>query len=137
MEYGDGAVFKFVIWLFVIYGINQIITEASIFSYFRKHVRNKFIKEIVNCILCNSVWVSFFVSYCLWSPIGSIFKTELFYSDISGVAICFAKAFPEIQNFIISSLNFILKIISMFFDGMMGSACVWFLHIIERKLSKG
>ncbi len=97
-----------VLWSLAIYGITQIITEASIFENVRNFLTDSnnrifnFFGKLVSCFLCASVWVSFLLSVWVFSP-------SLFF-------------WPY------------LSIGSFFIDGMIGSTIVWFLHIYENKL---
>ena len=128
--------YKFIFWVFSIYGINQIIVESTLFSSIRKNTKFAFFKSIINCFLCNSVWVAFLVSYLIWSPFRQAFTTDLYSSDISYVFFKYAERYEDLTDILIPLLHFIIKIISMFFDGMIGSAIVWIIHAYEIKLIK-
>lgn len=97
-----------VIWSLAIYGITQIITEATIFEWLRSTFSNskndvdKFFGKLISCFLCCSVWVGFLLSVWVWSP-SSILWPEIPFGNV-------------------------------FIDGMIGSTIVWFLHIYENKL---
>lgn len=94
------------LWLASIYGITQIIVDASIFE----PVRNFFLSRkgflnwfgsLVDCFLCTSVWVSAFASLTLYSPTIHVFgECEYLFMNV-------------------------------FFDAMIGSALVWFMRIWE------
>jgi hypothetical protein len=94
-----------VLWALAIYGITQIITEATIFEWLRNRLTPyKFFGKLVTCFLCASVWISFFLSAWVFSP------SAVLWSDL-------------------------YMIESTFIDGMIGSTIVWFLHVYENKLS--
>jgi hypothetical protein len=103
-------ILKLAIWSIAIYGITQIITEATIFKWLRDYFtqsKNKislFFGKLITCFLCASVWISFILSGWVFSP-----STEL-WTDLSIVE-------------------------SIFIDGMIGSTIVWFLHLYESKLN--
>lgn len=96
------------IWALAIYGITQIITEATIFEWLRDELSNSqdkvnnFFGKLVSCFLCCSVWVSFLLSAWVFSPSATLWPHMPFGS--------------------------------FFIDGMIGSTIVWFLHIYENKL---
>jgi hypothetical protein len=92
-----------VLWSFAVYGITQIITEATIFEGLRNRLENvKFFGKLVSCFLCASVWISFLLSAWIFSPASLLW--------------------PYLSLFE-----------SVFIDGMIGSTIVWFLHIYENK----
>lgn len=92
------------VWALAIYGITQIITEATIFEKVRDKISESsvFFGKLVTCFLCASVWISFLLSIWAFSP-SFILWPHLGYTSI-------------------------------FIDGMIGSTIVWFLHVIENKL---
>lgn len=101
---------KTFVWSLAIYGITQIISEATVFEPLRNFLTNSKFKpfnkvgELISCFLCCSVWVSFFVSIVVFSPSLEIWSHLSFWH--------------------------------FFFDGMIGSTIVWFFHIYEGKLSR-
>lgn len=101
-------ILKTFFWSLAVYGITQIITEATIFEWLRDGLSNSdngivnFFGKLVSCFLCCSVWVSFALSF-LYSP-----SFELW---------------PNVNYG------------SWFIDGMIGSTIVWFLHVLENRLS--
>ena len=70
------------------YGMTTIIVYGSIFEGLRNWIqkRSKFFGELINCPLCTSTWVGFFLSLTL----GSI-SSELF--DIGYIGIFYDGVF--------------------------------------------
>lgn len=62
--------------VFAVYGIAQIITEATIFEWVRNKLSGTWFGGLVNCFLCTSVWVSFGFSYFVYSAASDILSTE-------------------------------------------------------------
>lgn len=54
-------------WSFMAYGMTTIIVYGSIFDGLRAWImrNSKFFGELVNCPLCTSTWVGFFLSIVL------------------------------------------------------------------------
>jgi len=99
-------------WVFMAYGMSQILVYGSIFQSQRDLIHNianneqtfKFIKPLfvflsglISCMMCTSTWVGFFISF--------------FYSPSSSLL--------NIDNFM-----------SIFFDGMLASGSVWAINTI-------
>lgn len=101
---------KSFVWVFIIYGISQIVTEASIFAWLRDGLTKSRFKvfnvlgKLVTCFLCTSVWVSFLMGAFTYSPTAELW-TNL----------------APIQN--------------IFLDGMYGSTFAWFLYVTEARFS--
>lgn len=97
---------EIIYWSLAIYSITQIITESYLFKPFRDMwIDIPLVHKFVNCFLCTSVWTAMVSSWLLYSPYIEIFNGD---------------------TFIINR---------MFWDGMFGSGVVWFMHLIENKLS--
>lgn len=126
---------KFILWILMIYGINQIITQSSLFKDFREFTSHKFIKKIVNCFLCNSVWVSFLISFTIWSPSMIAFGSEFTH----GVIYTTFKSFWEYDEGWLNTLFpiywGIISVICSFLDAMLASTVIWFLHLIEKVIA--
>lgn len=72
-----------VIFMLVAYGMTTIMVYGSIFNGLRNGIHKlgsdegfvlirpifKFISELIQCMLCTSTWVGFFLSLTLFSPI--------------------------------------------------------------------
>lgn len=72
---------KLLIWIFISYGMTTIIVYGTIFNGLRTNISKvsettipivsqlfKFIDGIINCPLCCSTWVGFFLSLFFFSP---------------------------------------------------------------------
>lgn len=90
-----------IFWVAIVYGISQIITEATIFENVREflieHVNP--IGHLVSCFLCTSVWVSGITSLLLYSPVTYFFDL------------------PQ------------LSVLGIFFNAMLGSTIAWFYRL--------
>jgi hypothetical protein len=71
-----------IFWTFMAYGMTTIIVYGSIFEGLRNWIsnRSKFFGELINCPLCTSTWVGFFLS----ATLGSI-SSELFNVGYVGI----------------------------------------------------
>ena len=69
-----------IFWSFMAYGMTTIIVYGSIFeglrNWLNKH--SKFFGELVNCPLCTSTWVGFFLSLTLGGISSQIFSIGYF-----------------------------------------------------------
>ena len=98
---------KIIFWIFAIYGVTQILVEGRVFKFARDIWKDiPFIYKFITCFLCVSVWVSAVASWLFYSPYLAIFNDY------------------EMRT-----------VDRLFWDAMFGSAIVWFLHVIENKLS--
>jgi hypothetical protein len=99
-------ILQIIMWLFILYGIVQIIVDSKLFSWLKWLLDMSYILRplsiFLNCFLCVSVWTAFLMSYYLWSPTEHLFTFKY----------------------------------QFFIDGMFGSACVWFIRLFEIKISK-
>lgn len=97
------------VWSLTIYGITQIVTEATIFEWFRVWLKTgtnavrHFLSKLVSCFLCTSVWISGLLSVWIFSP------SSILWPDVSVFE-------------------------SAFIDAMFGSTIVWFMHLYENKI---
>jgi hypothetical protein len=66
-------------WTFIAYGITSIIVWGSIFENFRNWVikQSKFFGDLIQCTLCTSTWVGFFMSLFLGSISSYFFDNYL------------------------------------------------------------
>lgn len=71
-----------IFWSFMAYGMTTILVYGSIFDNVRSWImkKSKFFGELINCPLCTSTWVGFFLSAVL----GSI-SSELFAIGFLGI----------------------------------------------------
>lgn len=91
---------RILIWVFISYGMTNIIVWGSIFENTRQWIikKSKFFGDLVSCVLCTSTWVGFFLSIFLGSP------TEHFFDTFS--------------------------LFNLFFDGMFSAGMVWAINAI-------
>lgn len=63
------------LWSLIAYGMTSIIVWGSIFEYPRNWVKNhiKFLGKLIDCVLCTSTWVGFFLSICFGGLTSRIF----------------------------------------------------------------
>lgn len=135
-------IFKLIFWTLIAFGITQIIVESIIFQGIRNWVsrRSPKLGIMLSCMLCTGVWVSVLLSTVLWSPSQSVYKRELI--DVAGVI--------EMENTINDKKTDISGIVAIamyhvysvwvflkirFFDAMLGCTLIWFLHVLEYRLS--
>lgn len=119
-------VLKLILWALVSYGATQIIVESTLFGPFREWVaeRSKFFGTLITCMLCGGTWVSAFTSLLIWSPSRVAFQYDVFGVDL------------ESSPFVIFTIIGILqRIVYLWMDAMIGSTIIWFLHLIDNKLS--
>ncbi len=67
---------KLIFWAFMGYGMSTIIVYGSIFDKPRAWIikHKKFLGSLIQCILCVSTWVGFFLSYCLGGITSNLFN---------------------------------------------------------------
>ena len=78
---------EILIWILSAYGMSQIIVFGSIFQNLREwFIRNsKFFGDLVQCMMCTSTWVGFFLSLAFFSPTGSLITipyTNIFFDGM-------------------------------------------------------
>lgn len=77
---------KFILWSIISYGITTIIVYGKIFNLPRNLIKKlseikfkykffnfittifQFINTLINCVLCTSTWIGFFLSIVFYSP---------------------------------------------------------------------
>jgi hypothetical protein len=72
---------QLLIWVMVAYGMTNILVYGSIFNGLRNGIHNwgnsetlpfnylgKFLSSLIQCVLCTSTWVGFFLSIAYFSP---------------------------------------------------------------------
>lgn len=110
---------QFLIYLFVAYGISNIVINGSIFEKFRefwKPISPKFFYPLFNCFICFPTWVGFFLSWLVWSP------TEYYQIVTEGVNL--------------SLITIPRGFISVFLDGCLVSGGVWFINTVQEYFEK-
>jgi hypothetical protein len=94
---------KFILWSIISYGMTTILVYGKIFNTPRQQINNlskknfknkilkviprtfKFIDTLINCVLCTSTWVGFFLSFVLFSPTKEYFGYNFFNFFFDGV----------------------------------------------------
>jgi hypothetical protein len=69
-----------IFWSFMAYGMTTILVYGSIFENQREWIgrKSKFFGELINCPLCTSTWVGFFLSAVLGSISAELFAIGYF-----------------------------------------------------------
>ena len=78
---------ELLIWILVAYGLSQILVYGSIFNKPREWIsrHSKFMGELLECMMCTSTWVGFFLSLVFYSPTESLISypyTNIFFDGI-------------------------------------------------------
>lgn len=72
-------------WFILSYGLMNIMVYGSIFQWLRDDLRiwgeskqplnklGKFLHGIISCPMCFSTWGGFFLGFCLYSPVKTLF----------------------------------------------------------------
>ena len=68
---------KIFLWMLMAYGMTSILVWGSIFETMRVKIKqhSKFFGDLINCTLCTSTWVGFFMSLVLGSLSSTYFET--------------------------------------------------------------
>ena len=132
--------FKCIVWTLIAYGITQIIVESMMFDGFRIWIakRSPRLGNMIRCMLCTGVWICFFLSVILWSPIKSIFINDIVDANkVFMMQLMIEKYSPNsiIQIIMLKAYTTIAWFKFVFFDGMAGGTLIWFMYVIERRLS--
>jgi len=82
-----------IIWILAAYGMSQILVYGSIFESTRQKIHKwgdneyaplqgigKFISGLIQCMMCVSTWIGFFMSLVLFSPIEYCFNAHVIIS---------------------------------------------------------
>jgi len=69
-----------IFWTFMAYGMTTILVFGSIFDGLRTWIgkHSKFFGELINCPLCTSTWVGFFLSVTLGGITNDFFDVGYF-----------------------------------------------------------
>ncbi len=100
-----------IFWIVILYGTTQICVESVLFGKFREMFNNIYTKPIyilLTCMMCSSTWIGFIYSIYFWSPTIHVMNLHII-----------VRGFDT----------------TWFLDGMFGSCCVWFIHIVEKLIS--
>ena len=78
---------ELLIWILVAYGMSQILVYGSIFNNPRDWIsrHSKFMGDLLECMMCTSTWVGFFLSLVFYSPTESLISypyTNIFFDGI-------------------------------------------------------
>lgn len=99
---------KIFLWVLCAYGLTQIIVESSAFNSIKRFIKDTWFHFLYELTSC---------VLCTSVWVGFLFGA-FFYSPV--------QTEFQLSNFWIS----------IFLDGMLSSAVVWFLHLLEVKISK-
>lgn len=71
---------KFLLWILISYGITTIIVYGSIFEGLRNWLEKRIpiLGIMINCVLCTSTWVGFFLSFIFNGITNEYFETGIF-----------------------------------------------------------
>jgi hypothetical protein len=124
------VILKLILWVLIAYGITQTLVEGMIFKPVRDFFtalrsdgpgiwlrKPTFIGRLLRCFMCTGAWVGFLLGLLLWSPVSEVF-------------------YPQSDAMILVMPHWITTCLSVFFDGMLASCVVWFIHIFESKATK-
>jgi surface polysaccharide O-acyltransferase-like enzyme len=84
---------QLLIFMIAAYGMTTILVYGSIFNGLRDSIHNwgnneyapfnylgKFISQLIQCMLCTSVWVGFFLSLVMFSPVTTFIGLNEYFS---------------------------------------------------------
>lgn len=80
---------KILAWFILCYGFTNIVVYSTLFepvrNFFKKlgekpSVTGVFIYDLITCPMCFSVWVGFFISCVIWSPVHNLFDAPMIIS---------------------------------------------------------
>jgi hypothetical protein len=84
---------QLLIFMIAAYGMTTILVYGSIFNGLRESIHNwgnnehapfdylgKFISQLIQCMLCTSVWVGFFLSLTMFSPVTTFIGLNEYFS---------------------------------------------------------
>jgi hypothetical protein len=135
-------VVKFFVWILAVYGMTQIIVDSYLFERWRLKISraSRWGGELVNCMLCTSVWISLLFSVLLWSPTLEMFVYNLV--DARRLAHMQGEISQGVDNISALMIYIMYKayilwayVRFIFVDMMLGSCVVWFLYVLENRLT--
>ena len=67
------------LFILVAYGITNILVYSSIFYNMRLFIidKSKFLGDLIQCMMCTSVWVGFLLSIIIFSPTKNYLNTPI------------------------------------------------------------
>ena len=84
---------QLLIFMIAAYGMTTILVYGSIFNGLRESIHNwgndehapfnyigKFISQLIQCMLCTSTWVGFFLSLTMFSPVTTFIGLNEYFS---------------------------------------------------------
>ena len=84
---------QLLIFMIAAYGMTTILVYGSIFNGLRDSIHNwgnnehapfnylgKFISQLIQCMLCSSTWVGFFLSLAMFSPVTTFIGLNEYFS---------------------------------------------------------
>lgn len=122
---------KLILWILVCYSLTQILVDMKISDGLRHATMKRSWKTVVDingklseieelvpswltkllsCYACTGFWIGILFSILLWSPNLAVFQENI------------------LPDAVYSWILFV------FFDGLLSSVTVWFLHLIENKI---
>lgn len=126
---------KLLFWVILVYGTTQLIVESVIFRPIRDRLksRSKFWDGLLACMLCTGTWVSGIASMLIWSPSSIVFSSDIMpgtFGIVNDGSFWGYVATGLVQLFGIGRF-----IIFALMDAIIGGSLIWFLHLIDRRLS--
>ena len=111
---------KLLLFLFIAYGICNILIFGSIFRWWRdlwNTLSPDFFGSLFSCMICLPTWVGFIGSYLIWSP-------SIDYGVVTqGVSFFGLFEFPK-------------GLVATFLDGCLTSGAVWFMHTTQEAIER-
>lgn len=111
---------KLLLFLFIAYGVSNIIVFGSIFKGFRsfcERVSPKFLGMLFTCMICLPTWVGFLGSSLVWSP---TLEYQVVTHDVSFFGL----------------FNISKEFIATFLDGCLTSGAVWLIHSFQESMER-
>jgi len=98
-------------YLFLAYGLSNVVVFGKIFDKPRSWIskQSSFLKKLLECMMCISVWVGFLLSFFIWSP----------------------ALHANLDNPIVDWHYGMFYPVALFLDGLFTSGCVWVIHTVQ------
>lgn len=111
---------ELLLFIFIAYGLSNILIYGSIFENFRNKmdkISPKFFGKLFSCFICLPTWVGFLGSFLIWSP-------TIHYGIVSeGINFFNLFTIPK-------------ELISTFLDGCLTSGIVWLIHTFQESMER-
>lgn len=77
---------KLLLFIFIAYGIAQIIVESYILHKFRMYIQSKslWLYALITCMMCVGFWAGLILSITVWSPAKAYFDNIIYSSVLDG-----------------------------------------------------